>query len=127
MEARGLEPLTSRVWGERSSQLSYASIPIIIVPFSQKSTTIFITFCEIFTFKQIPNSLFSSSIFFLIIHTVQHHSTPPPPLANAQQPPLASLLQATLCGRLGEALKSDAYVDFREGQPTLVNLVEVSG
>ena len=43
------------------------------------------------------------------------------------QPPLASLLLATLCGRLGEALKSDAYVDFREGQPTLVNLVEVSG
>ena len=71
--------------------------------------------------------LFSSSIFFLIIHTVQHHSTPPPPLANAQQPPLASLLQATLCGRLGEALKSDAYVDFRAGQLTRVNLVEVSG
>ena len=43
------------------------------------------------------------------------------------QPPLASLLQATLCGRLGEALKSDAYVDFRAGQPTRVNIVEVSG
>ena len=28
---------------------------------------------------------------------------------------------ATLCGRLGEALRSDAYVGFREGQLTLVN------
>ena len=26
-----------------------------------------------------------------------------------------------LCGRLGEALRSDAYVGFREGQLTLVN------
>ena len=33
----------------------------------------------------------------------------------------------TLCGRLGQALKSDTYRDFREGQPTLVNLVAVSG
>ena len=49
-----------------------------------------------------------------------------PPLANTQQPPLASLLQTTLCGRLGEALKSDAYVDFREGQPAFVNIVVVS-
>ena len=30
MEAMGLEPMTSRVWGERSSQLSYASIQDII-------------------------------------------------------------------------------------------------
>ena len=29
--------------------------------------------------------------------------------------------QGTLCGRLGQALRSDAYADFREGQPTLVN------
>ena len=36
-------------------------------------------------------------------------------------------IQATLYGRLGEALKSDAYVDFRAGQLTRVNLVEVSG
>ena len=43
------------------------------------------------------------------------------------QPPLASLLQTTLCGRLGEALKSDAYVYFREGQPAFVNIVVVSG
>ena len=28
---------------------------------------------------------------------------------------------ATLCGRLGQALRSDAYVGFREGQLTLVN------
>ena len=35
--------------------------------------------------------------------------------------------EATLYGRLGEALKSDAYVDFRAGQLTRVNLVEVSG
>ena len=27
----------------------------------------------------------------------------------------------TLCGRLGQALRSDAYVGFREGQLTLVN------
>ena len=30
MEAMGLEPMTFRVWGERSSQLSYASMWIII-------------------------------------------------------------------------------------------------
>lgn len=35
-------------------------------------------------------------------------------------------VQATLYGRLGEALKSDAYVDFREGQPAFVNIVVVS-
>ena len=34
-------------------------------------------------------------------------------------------LQAAICGRLGEALKSDAYGDFHEGQPTLVNIVGV--
>ena len=28
--------------------------------------------------------------------------------------------QGTLCGRLGQALRSDAYADFREGQLTLV-------
>ena len=28
---------------------------------------------------------------------------------------------ATLCGRLGQALRSDAYVGFREGPLTLVN------
>ena len=32
----------------------------------------------------------------------------------------------TLCGRLGQALRSGAYVGFREGQPTLVNIAEVS-
>ena len=30
MEARGLEPLTFRVWGERSSRLSYASMNSIL-------------------------------------------------------------------------------------------------
>ena len=34
--------------------------------------------------------------------------------------------QRTLCGRLGQALKSDAYAGFREGQLTLVNIAEVS-
>ena len=29
--------------------------------------------------------------------------------------------RTTLCGRLGQALRSDAYVGFREGQLTLVN------
>ena len=29
-------------------------------------------------------------------------------------------------GRLGEALRSDAYAGFREGQLTLVNIAEVS-
>ena len=33
----------------------------------------------------------------------------------------------TLYGRLGQALKSDAYADFRLGQLTQVNIVEVSG
>ena len=32
----------------------------------------------------------------------------------------------TLCGRLGQALRSDAYAGFREGQLTLVNIAEVS-
>ena len=31
-----------------------------------------------------------------------------------------------LCGWLGQALRSDAYVGFREGQLTLVNIAEVS-
>ena len=31
--------------------------------------------------------------------------------------------RGTLCGRLGQALRSGTYVDFREGQLTLVNLV----
>ena len=30
-----------------------------------------------------------------------------------------------LCGRLGQALRSSTYVDFREGPLTLVNIVEV--
>ena len=34
---------------------------------------------------------------------------------------------STLCGRLGQALRSDAYVGFREGPLTLVNIAEVSG
>ena len=34
--------------------------------------------------------------------------------------------RATLCGRLGEALRSGAYAGFREGLPTLVNIAEVS-
>ena len=34
---------------------------------------------------------------------------------------------ATLCGRLGQALRSDTYAGFREGQLTLVNIAEVSG
>ena len=33
----------------------------------------------------------------------------------------------TLYGRLGQALKSDAYEDFHLGQLTQVNIVEVSG
>ena len=33
----------------------------------------------------------------------------------------------TLFGRLGQALKSDTYVDFRAGQPTRVNIVVVGG
>ena len=32
-----------------------------------------------------------------------------------------------LCGRLGQALRSSTYVDFRLGQPTQVNIVAVSG
>ena len=32
---------------------------------------------------------------------------------------------ATLCGRLGQALRSSTYVDFREGPLTLVNIVGV--
>ena len=35
--------------------------------------------------------------------------------------------ETTLCGRLGQALKSDTYGDFRLGQLTQVNIVVVSG
>ena len=38
MEARGLEPLTFRVWGERSSRLSYASMSFIIAPVPKKAS-----------------------------------------------------------------------------------------
>ena len=41
MEAMGLEPMTSRVWGERSSQLSYASMCIIITLCGGKSILVF--------------------------------------------------------------------------------------
>ena len=34
---------------------------------------------------------------------------------------------AALCGRLGQALKSDTYGDFHLGQLTQVNIVAVSG
>ena len=43
--------------------------------------------------------------------------------ARKQTAPFA----ATLCGRLGQALKSDTYGDFRLGQLTQVNIVAVSG
>ena len=35
--------------------------------------------------------------------------------------------QGTLCGRLGQALKSDTYGDFHLGQLTQANIVAVSG
>ena len=34
--------------------------------------------------------------------------------------------RGTLCGRLGQALRSSIYADFREGQLTLVNIVGVN-
>ena len=46
-------------------------------------------------------------------------------LAKAQ-PRATKPGRTTLCGRLGQALRSGAYVGFREGQPTLVNIAEVS-
>ena len=42
------------------------------------------------------------------------------PLAKAQ-PRATKPGRTTLCGRLEQALRSDAYVGFREGQLTLVN------
>ena len=50
-----------------------------------------------------------------------------PPALNAQRQAPVPWGWTTLCGRLGQALKSDTYGDFREGQPTLVNIVAVSG
>ena len=47
--------------------------------------------------------------------------------ANTQREGSGVLGATTLFGRLGQALKSAAYVDFRAGQPTRVNIVEVSG
>ena len=37
VEAMGLEPMTSRVWGERSSRLSYASMCLILAQFQKES------------------------------------------------------------------------------------------
>ena len=44
---------------------------------------------------------------------------------NQRQAP-GGCVRATLCGRLGQALRSSIYADFREGQPTLVNIVGVN-
>ena len=50
MEARGLEPLTFRVWGERSSRLSYASMSSIVPRFPKKARGI-LFFLQIFWVK----------------------------------------------------------------------------
>ena len=44
---------------------------------------------------------------------------------NQRQAP-GGCVGATLCGRLGQALRSSIYADFREGQLTLVNIVGVN-
>ena len=64
-------------------------------------------------------------LYLFSANTLPHTSSLPPLLTLRER--LEFLVRATLCGRLGEALKSDAYVDFRAGQPTRVNIVEVSG
>ena len=39
---------------------------------------------------------------------------------------VSGTVRGTFCGRLGQALRSGAYAGFREGQPILVNIAEVS-
>ena len=82
--------------------------------------------------------------YFIFSHIFpfQHHSFSPAICTLLRLPtqtyPLSSFLPkhsgrlrgsfvATLCGRLGQALRSDTYAGFREGQLTLVNIAEVSG
>ena len=48
-------------------------------------------------------------------------------ICQSQRQAPGGCVWATLCGRLGQALRSDAYVGFREGPLTLVNIAEVSG
>ena len=47
--------------------------------------------------------------------------------ANTQREGSGVLGATTLFGRLGQALKSDTYGDFRLGQLTQANIVAVSG
>ena len=82
--------------------------------------------CEILFFYTIFRFFyhkFLSTIFPAPKHTVLtpiqpfHHLVP----TSAQPAWLGIMGAGTLCGRLEQALRSDAYVGFHEGQLTLVN------
>ena len=66
---------------------------------------------------------FKPMLYLFSSNTLPHTSSLPPLLTLRER--LEFLVRATLCGRLGEALRSGTYADFREGQPTLVNIVGV--
>ena len=77
-------------------------------------------FPHIFPFQ---NRSFYSAIPSLC-HNLQY---PPSVFLPKHSGRLRGSFVATLCGRLGQALRSDTYAGFREGQLTLVNIAEVSG
>ena len=49
--AIGVEPMTFRVWTERSSQLSYAAILIVIITNNNKYYTLINFSCQYFRIK----------------------------------------------------------------------------
>ena len=77
-------------------------------------------FPHIFPFQ---NRSFYSAIPSLC-HNLQY---PPSVFLPKHSGRLRGSFVATLCGRLGQALRSDTYAGFREGQLTLVNIAGVSG
>ena len=67
---------------------------------------------------------------FFIIYSQSYNKFPTCHISSCPKPvasPGGIQGETTLCGRLGQALKSDTYGDFRLGQLTQVNIVVVSG
>ena len=69
----------------------------------------------------LPGFLLNSSTIAIPVSLIQMG------IFQSQRQAPGGCVGATLCGRLGQALRSDAYVGFREGPLTLVNIAEVSG
>ena len=69
----------------------------------------------------LPGFLLNSSTIAIPVSLIQMG------IFQSQRQAPGGCVGATLCGRLGQALKSDTYGDFRLGQLTQVNIVAVSG